>query len=67
MFYKNSNRSTVLGRIGVQRNDHQNPKEDLLLDLAERVVEADKQTPPPPKNTKLSAFERELLQAWAQD
>jgi len=63
MFYKSSNRSTVLDRQPTQSNDHQNPTEDLpqsdLVDARRRAEEG--------KKSKLSVFEKELLQAWFQD
>jgi hypothetical protein len=64
MFYKSSNRSTVLDRQPTQSNDHKNPTEDRLpqndlVDANRRAEEA--------KKSKLSVFEKELLQAWFQD
>lgn len=63
MFYKSSNRSTVLDRKP-QHNDHQNPTEDTITQFelldAKRAAEQTKQA-------KLSVFEKELLQAWFED
>lgn len=64
MFYKSSNRSTVLDRPQAQKNDHQNPSEDALPqgDLVEAKERAERA-----KKSKLSVFEKELLQAWFQE
>jgi hypothetical protein len=67
MFYKNSSRSTVLERAKTQRNDHVNAVEESAADA--RVLEGIVMPAKPVKaaNARLSPFERELLQAWAQD
>jgi hypothetical protein len=64
MFYKD--RSTVLGRIGPKSQHPATPdaKDDTILDMADALVEAGQQRQAA-KDTKLSPFERELLQAWA--
>ena len=64
MFYKSSNRSTVLDRPQAQKNDHQNPSEEVLSqnDLVEANRRAEQA-----KKSKLSVFEKELLQAWFQE
>jgi hypothetical protein len=64
MFYKSSNRSTVLDRAQAQKNDHQNPSEDALpqSDLVKANEQAEQA-----KRAKLSVFEKELLQAWFQE
>ncbi len=63
MFYKSSNRSTVLDRKP-QHNDHQNPTEDTLTQT--ELLEANRRAEQA-KKAKLSVFEKELLQAWFQD
>jgi hypothetical protein len=64
MFYKSSNRSTVLDRPQSQNNDHQNPSEEALpqSDLVKAKQQAEAA-----KRAKLSVFEKELLQAWFQE
>jgi hypothetical protein len=64
MFYKSSNRSTVLDRQPAQKNDHQNPTEDRLTEI--ELIEARRRAEQH-KQSKLSVFEKELLQAWYQD
>ena len=64
MFYKSSTRSTVLNRPDVSRNDHINPAEDEVIET--HLIEAQRRAEAL-KNPKLSAFEKELLQAWSQD
>lgn len=64
MFYKSSSRSTVLDIHSVQSNDHVNPIEDEVIET--RLIEAQRRAVAL-KTAKLSAFEKELLQAWAQD
>lgn len=63
MFYKSSNRSTVLDRKP-QHNDHENPTEDTLTQT--ELLEANRRAAQT-KQAKLSVFEKELLQAWFQD
>jgi len=64
MFYKASNRSTVLTPRESQANDHVNPLEDEVNEV--QLIEARRRAEAL-GNPKLSAFERELLQAWSQD
>jgi hypothetical protein len=68
MFYKSSTRSTATvvaaRRKPAQRNDHRNASEDQLL--ARQLTEARRQAETA-RAAQLSAFERELLQAWATD
>ena len=64
MFYKSSSRSTVLQRQESQRNDHLNPAEDEVIET--QLLEAQRRAEAL-NNPKLSAFEKELLQAWSQD
>lgn len=63
MFYKD--RSTVLGRIGPKAHAHA-AKDDTVLEMAEQLVEGSGEQQAM-KKPKLSAFERELLQAWGED
>ncbi|MCW3005266.1 MAG: hypothetical protein JWQ20_4564 [Conexibacter sp.] len=72
MFYKSSGRSTVLERIESQRNDHHNGSEDGVVDAPGFAAEfararAEREAAAAQGKPKLSAFEQELLQAWAQD
>lgn len=64
MFYKSSDRSTVLDRQPSQRNDHQNPSEDRIAEG--QLLEASRKAEET-KRANLSVFEKELLQAWFQD
>jgi hypothetical protein len=64
MFYKSSNRSTVLDRQESHRNDHINPSEDPQTEHALSQASRDAEQA---KRAKLSVFEKELLQAWFQD
>jgi len=64
MFYKSSRRSTVLSRPETGINDHVNPAEDEVIET--RLIEAQRRAESL-ENPKLSAFEKELLQAWSQD
>ena len=64
MFYKRSSRSTVLSRPETCRNDHVNPVEDDVIET--RLIEAQRRAESL-ENPRLSAFEKELLQAWSQD
>lgn len=65
MFYKSSSRSTVLKLRDAQRAGTV-PAQDDVLDLADEVVAVNREAESK-KNTKLSAFERDMLEAWAQD
>lgn len=64
MFYRSADRSTVLSRPRPDHNDHDSAAEDpaLIAALVEARRSAEQKT-----KSKLSAFEKELLQAWAQD
>jgi hypothetical protein len=64
MFYKSTSRSTVLERHQTVRNDHINPVEDEVVET--QLIEAQRRSEAL-NNHKLSAFEKELLQAWWQD
>jgi hypothetical protein len=64
MFYKSSRRSTVLSRPETSTNDHVSPAEDEVVET--RLIEAQRRAESL-QNPKLSAFEKELLQAWSQD
>lgn len=64
MFYKASNRSTVQPTRETRQNDHVNPVEDEVVET--QLIEAQRRAEAL-SNPKLSAFERELLQAWSQD
>ena len=64
MFYKRSQRSTILTRPETGRNDHVNPAEDEVVET--RLTEAQRRAEAL-ENPKLSAFDKELLQAWSQD
>jgi hypothetical protein len=64
MFYKNAGRSTVLERIESQRQSRpdaaeESSEDDPLLDARRRSEQQ--------ARANLSPFEKELLQAWAQD
>jgi hypothetical protein len=67
MFYKRSTPSTsaaVVSRRKPQRNDHRNGSEEQLLvrQLAAARMQAERE-----RAAQLSAFERDMLQAWAQE
>ena len=67
MFYKRSTQSTasaVATRRKPARNDHRNASEEQLLvrQLAAARLQAERE-----RATQLSAFERDMLQAWAQE
>ena len=65
MFYKSSSRSTVLERHQAVRNDDAiNPVEDEVVET--RLIEAQRRSAAL-RSHKLSAFEKELMQAWWQD
>jgi hypothetical protein len=70
LFYKSGSRSTVLDRIEAQRSSSQDAGEEMVVDAQVAPV-ADPLSgslkPAPAQNPRLSAFEKELLQAWAQD
>ena len=69
MFYKSSSRSTVLNLHNSHRQDPvpaPAPAEDDVLALADEFVEINRKAEAM-KSAKLSAFEKDMLQAWAQD
>jgi hypothetical protein len=68
LFYKSANRSTAATAVATrrkpQRADHRNEGDGQLLvrQLAAARMQAERE-----RAAQLSAFERELLLAWAQD
>lgn len=67
MFYKRSSQSTataVATRRKPLRNDHRNASDGELLvrQLAAARMQAERE-----RAAQLSAFERDMLQAWAQE
>ena len=68
MFYKRSTQSTasavVTARRKPVRTDHRNASEEHLLvrQLTEARLQAERE-----RAAQLSAFERDMLQAWAQE
>ena len=69
MFYKRSTQSTASAVVTArrkpgQRNDHRNAGEEQLLvrQLAAARMQAERE-----RAAQLSAFERDMLQAWAQE
>jgi hypothetical protein len=63
LFYKSSSRSTVLDRAKSESNDHDNLVENELVE----AVKQSKKEKPGEKKSRLSTFEQELFQAWAED
>ena len=64
MFYKSFSRSTVLERKQSHHTDPINPFEDEVVET--QLIEAQRRSEKL-SNHRLSAFEKELLQAWWQD
>jgi hypothetical protein len=68
MFYKRSTQSATAAAVAARRkplrNDHRNASEGQLLvaQLAAARLQAERE-----RAAQLSAFERDMLQAWAQE
>jgi hypothetical protein len=66
MFYRNA--STVLTRFDSHRGaTSPDAPDEALASLDTALLDARRRTEQPPKNGKLSNFEKELLLAWSQD
>lgn len=63
MFYKSSQRSTVLDKPRTIRNDHENLNEEEVF----AAMLTGKNQAQAAQSNKLSAFEKDMLAAWKED